>query len=209
MGAEKFLIIDTETNDLPNYKLAADDDAQPRLAELAMIRVDLVDGVWKAIHEHDQFVKPDGWLMKEGATAANGLTTEFLLENGVPLVEILRAYSDAIKEGRAVIAHNAQFDLKIMRGELRRNGMDDLFEFTPNTCTMRALTPICNVPFANGRRGAKWPTMAEAMNHFEIPFEGQQHTALADARGVFQLFMKLKEIDALPEPVVHYAKGRA
>lgn len=124
-----FIVIDTESNGLFDFSKPADAEGQPRMAELAMI---FLNEEMEIEREYQGYVKPDGWEMTPEASAINGLTTEFLIENGKPVKEVLQIYADAIKESRAVVAFNAQHDTKICRAEFRLSGMPDLFTETPN-----------------------------------------------------------------------------
>lgn len=199
----KYLVIDTETSGLPRYDLPADDPSQPRLAALAMISVDKTLAVEK---RQMLYVRPDGWEMNAEITAINGLTTEFLRAKGVPISDVLAAYCAMIDapESRAVVAYGAQFDCKVMRGELRRAGQDDRFNVMPNLCMMRAMMGVCRIPQANGR-GLKFPKLAEAMAHFKLPFDGA-HEADNDADACLQLFRKGLSIGLKLVPEVHQAK---
>lgn len=199
----KYAIIDTETTGLFNFRLPADDPSQPRLANLAVI---LLDEKMEIESVNNMFVQPDGWTMTEEATAINGLTDTFLMTNGMPIVHVLGIYTKIIESGYAIAAFNAQYDTKIMRGEFRRAGMDDLFEKTPNVCIMRAATPVCKIPAKNGR-GLKFPKLVEACDHFGITYK-EQHIAAECALAAMAVMKKLIELDALPEPTVHYAKNR-
>ena len=75
-----YIVVDTEGTGLFNYKEPADADGQPRLAEIVMIFADENMVVEKEYHA---YIRPDGWEMSEGASKVNGLTTEFLNENGL------------------------------------------------------------------------------------------------------------------------------
>lgn len=132
----RYLVIDTETNGLPNYTLPADHPDQPRLASLCMIKT---DEACEPTSIDTLLIKPDGWEISPELTAINGLTTERCAAEGLPVREVLEAYSAAILEGYILVAFNAQFDAKTMRGELRRAEMPDLFEQTPNICAMRSM----------------------------------------------------------------------
>lgn len=199
-----YIITDTEGTGLFDYKQPADADGQPRLASLTMIFVNEALEIEK---EYSAFIRPDGWEMTEGATKVNGLTNEFLNEHGVPVVEALNEYSSAIDNGRIMVAHNSQHDGKQLRAELRRAGMDDLFERVPNICTMRALTNICKIPPRGNRGGYKWPSLSEACVFFHMEEFGD-HTAKADAHACLALLRKLRDMGQMPEPKVHYAKDR-
>lgn len=197
----KYISIDTETNGIFDYKLPADDPSQPRLAHLAMIFLD-ENGVEES--RSDYYVCPDGWKMTEGATAANGLTDEFLAEVGQPVSVALDAYEEAIRSGRGVIAFNAQFDCKQMRGEFRRAGRDDLFTITNNICVMRPMVSLCGLK-QEGSNRAKWPKLGEALAHFGHVQQGA-HQAVNDAEGAAILFRELRSRSLLKEASVHYAK---
>ena len=54
-----------------------------------------------------------------------GLTTEYLKKHGVPIANALQQYRAALEARRVVAGFNVQFDLKMMRAELRRAGIDD------------------------------------------------------------------------------------
>jgi len=196
-----YAIIDTETSGLFDFSKPADAEGQPRLAHLAMI---LVDADLKEESVIDLLVRPDGWIMPPEAAAINHLPHELLLEKGLPIADALAAYTEVVDAGRIIVAHNAQFDLKVMRGELRRANIDDRFERTPNICVMRALTDICQIPKANGK-GYKFPKLAEAMSHFGLA-QHDAHSAGGDARDALELFRKLKELDKVPAPAIHFAK---
>jgi DNA polymerase III epsilon subunit-like protein len=142
--------------------------------------------------------------MSEGASKVNGLTTEHLAENGVPVSEVLDIYTKLVEDGHILVAFNAQYDMKIMRGELRRAERDDLFERTPNICVMRACIDICCIPKARGG-GFKFPKLAEACEHFGIT-NLNAHDAMGDASAALDIFRILRDRGALPEPAVYYAK---
>lgn len=198
-----YLIVDTETNSLPDYKRPADADGQPRLAAIAMLLVtpDLIQESVYTAH-----IKPFGWAMEPDATAVNGLTNEYLMQHGVPVSEALRMYSAMIEAGRPVIAFNSRFDCKILRGECRLAGMPDLFEQTPNWCTMRAANPLVKAVGKTGR--PKFPRLDEACRHFGIPIAvGARHTAMADALLCLELARALVKAGVPVDPQVHYSKN--
>lgn len=198
----KYAVIDTESSGLFDFKQPADADGQPRLAQLAVIL--LYDDL-KESAAHDFFIKPDGWSMQPEASAVNGLTDEILNARGVPVRQVLDFYAALIDEGYTIAAFNAQFDTKVMRGEMRRAGMDDRFEKTPNVCLMRASTGVCKVPRAKGN-GYKFPKLVEACEYFKIGLP-DAHSATGDVRAAAQILRFLAQIDCLPEATVHFAKN--
>ena len=200
---KKYLVIDTETSGLFDFAQPADAPGQPRLATIAMI---ILDEELKSVAETGYIIKPDGWEMSEAVTKINGLTTEHLTKHGRPIREVLAIYSGFVLAGAIVVAFNSQFDTKMVRGELRRAGLPDLFTVTPNICVMRAATPICKVPKKSGG-GYKFPKLGEACAHFGIE-QPAAHSALGDARSAAEIMRRLHALKALPEPEVHFAKDR-
>lgn len=202
----KYAVFDVETNGFFRYKDAdgkpvpADDPSQPRLAELGVILLDE-----HLVEERDVrlYVKPDGWEMTSDATAANGLTTEFLEEHGVPIAQVLDEWQKIIDAGYVVVAYNSQFDCKQMRGELRRAGRDDMFERTPNICLMRSSMKL-GVKKASGKGG--FPKLEDVCVHFGLVNDAP-HSAGGDMRVTAEIFKRMHAAGQLPEPAIHYAKN--
>jgi len=198
-----YVILDTETTGLFDFSKPADAEGQPYLSSLGLF---IVDDARRIIGAESYYVEPDGWSMSEEAGRVNGLTDEFLMEHGDPVEIVLSRYAELVDAGNAIAAFGAQYDTKVLRGALRRAGMDDRFTKTPNVCLMRACTDICKVPRAKGN-GYKWPTLEQACAALGI-WNPAQHSALGDALAALQIFLKLADLSALPEPTVHYAKHR-
>lgn len=192
-----YLVIDTETTGLPpkGPKLPADHPSQPHLAHLAMVYLD-PDLVIRS--QNDFYVQPNGWTMPDDLLEINGLTTKFLMTVGHPIDELLDAYEIAVKAGYVVVAYNAEFDTKIMRGEFRRAGRNDLFEQTRNICLMRA--------FKENRKIFKGYKLTDACTFLGIPYE-RHHRAPADALAAVEVFREMRFRGwEIPEPKVHFSK---
>ncbi len=195
-----YLVIDSETSGLFDYSRAADAPGQPRLAQFGMI---FVGPDHKVEVEHEFLIKPEGWEMTEEATRVTGLTTERLKAEGVPADQMLGLYAAAIDARRIIVGHNVSFDIKMLRAELRRAGMEDRFMTTRTICTMFGSRDMCQIPNANGK-GIKNPKLAEACEVLGIP-QAAGHTALDDARSAYGIFLKMAEA-GLPEPKNPYSK---
>lgn len=197
----KYIVIDTETSDKPDFKLPADAPGQARLAEFAMV---LLDDELQIIDTAQIYIKPDGWSMQPEAAAVNGLTDEFLKQNGKPVSVALDMYARAISEGCVVVAHNAQFDAKILRGEFRRANRHDWFEQTKQTCTMRSMQQWLK----SQGRPAKWIKLSEAAAIAGYTPTGA-HAGMADVMTCVEVFRFLSERGVMNEPQVHYGFGSA
>lgn len=212
----RYLILDTETNGLPPYPrkgeppIPADDPRQPRLASFTAIATTPN----LEVDEEASFstlIKPDSWTMTEGATKVNGLTDLMLMAEGISVRDVLAVYSEFVTAGWIVVCHNCIFDLKIMRGELRRAGMPDLFEETKNVCTMADFKDVFKIAppgkqMATGRYEFKQPKLIEAYRHFYGEDFTGQHTADADARATLMVLKGLIGLGLPITPKVRYSK---
>lgn len=210
----RHMIIDTEGTGLFTYKnedgttRASDAPGQPRMVEFAAV---LLDDDFNVTESYRQLVLPVGWEYDEmpaEAFAIHGLSMDFLREHGSPVEKALRLYTDEVRAGRIIVGYNQQHDGRQMRAELRRAGMDDLFEKTPNICAMRSITTNYKgqIKKLNGKGG--FPRLIDAAAHFGIPYaEDKRHTALEDALVTAQVAQRLHEMGKLLPAAVHYAKG--
>jgi DNA polymerase III subunit epsilon len=188
--SENYVCIDTETSGLFSYDKPADAEGQPRMASVAFVHLgsDLTETFAEVAREF--LIRPEGWRMNDAAALIHGLTHERLMADGVPVIEALDYYNDILDGDPVIVGYNASFDLKVLRGELRRAGKPDRFEGTRSIDCMRPLTDICKVPAKNGR-GYKWPKLTEAYRAiFQRELAGA-HGALADARACAEIFREM------------------
>ena len=211
-----YLIFDTETTGLPvraargEPPVPADDPRQPRMASFAAI---IADETGAEIERHKFLVKPDGWTMAEfdararadgkvPASEINGLTDEVLNADGVPVGEILALYSGHILGGLTLVAFNSQFDVKVMRGELRRAGMPDLFDQTRHICMMKAQDAFAPRGLCMSRPG--FVKLAVACEFHGIDL-ANAHDAMADTEACRALLAISIAAGCLPEPAINYS----
>lgn len=216
----RYMTFDVETTGLPPRAprgaapIPADDPRQPRMASFAAVFQDALGNV---MARQKFFVKPEGWTMAyfddlaraKGnlpASAINGLTDEKLNAEGVPVALPLDVYSEAILAGLTPIAFNAVFDKKIMRGELRRAGMPDLFEQTKAICAMAALNPYAQRGLCMSRPG--FVKLSVACEFFGI-VNADAHDAMGDADATAEIVAILIRDGLLPEGAVVYSANRA
>ncbi|MHB1863766.1 MAG: 3'-5' exonuclease [Gemmatimonadaceae bacterium] len=183
-----YLIVDTETNDLPrNWRAPVTDLANwPRVVQVAWLEFD-VTGTETARSVH--LICPDGFAISEGARAVHGITTARAKRDGVPLAGVLDALLQAITRARVVIAHNIQFDATILSAEYLRAGQRDPLLTVARRCTMKESADYCNIP---GQYGPKWPKLEELYHHLFNERSRGAHDALADAESCARCFFELQ-----------------
>lgn len=193
MRTRVHFFFDTETTGIPrNYKAPVSDLRNwPRLVQIAWL---LTDEEANEVESVEYLVKPDGFTIPKGATRIHGITTEMAAQNGVDLKFILDTFTSNIKKASMLVAHNIQFDEKILGAEFLRAGVPDPFKSTSRKCTMQAGTNYCRLP---GPYGYKWPSLQELhMKLFYEHFKGE-HRALADVRACARCYFELKRLKVM------------
>ena len=220
----RYIVIDTEGTGLFKRKelmpdgtertVRSDEMGQPRMAEFAAA---VVDDDFNIIDTYQQWVIPAGWQDWDGnlltempaeALEKNGLTFDFLRANGRPVIHALEYYSDMLSSGLIPLGFNMQHDGRQMRGELRRAGLEDRFDDTPNVCAMRSMQAAkLKVKKLNGKGG--FPRLIDVAAHFDTPgyTEEKHHKADEDVFATVWIARKLHELGKLLPPAVHRAKG--
>lgn len=152
-----YLFFDTETTGLPkNWKAPASDvNNWPRLVQLAWLQT---DGKGKEIGKGNLIIKPEGFLIPADSAKVHRISQEIAEKNGIYLAEALDQFDKALAITKVIVAHNIDFDLKIMGAEYirlnRKNGLLDKKEI----CTMKSSTDFCQI---TGKYGYKWPNLQE------------------------------------------------
>lgn len=184
---KKILFVDVETNGLPlDYKASYTDvDNWPRVISLAWI---LSDHEGAVISKEHHLIKPDGWMVPtEEFWVENGFTQEKSEAEGVPILDVLTKLAIDKAQADILVAHNLNFDHRIIWAEFIRNGL------TPRSglhkiCTMMKSTNVCKIP---AKRGYKWPKLEELYRflfHKEIE---NAHDAAADVQACMECFFAL------------------
>ena len=185
---QKYLFFDTETTGIPNdYKApCTNTDNWPRLVQLGWL---LTDAAGRILSEGNHIVRPDGFEIPKAASDVHGITTEFALENGKPLLDVIFAFGADLNQADCVVGHNLDYDLHIVGAEYVRLGYDSRIMFArPTLCTMQATIQFCNIP---GRFGPKWPKLMELYTKlFGQEFDGA-HDAMADIVATKDCFFEL------------------
>ncbi|MFA5168208.1 MAG: 3'-5' exonuclease [Candidatus Omnitrophota bacterium] len=217
-GNPSYLFFDTETTGLPkSWKASFSDSGNwPHIVQIAWA---LFDGAGKQIAFRDYIVRPEGFVIPESATAIHGISTEKALREGCPAAQVLKEFSEVIRGVACLVAHNLDFDEKMVRVELLRHGMPDVLQGVPlpinrsvvktgavpvamdqkkikagavkKICTMKSSAAYCKIP---GPYGNKWPKLSELhVRLFNVDFQ-DQHNAASDVLCCAKCFFELKRL---------------
>ncbi len=156
--------------------------------------------------EMNVIIRPAGWTIPDEAAKIHGITTERATAEGIDLAAAFTAFEFMLKQASLIVAHNAEFDLGVLRVEYLRMGMVPPIEGKPVICTMLAAVPVCRLP---GRFGYKWPTLQEAHTHIVGRSFAGAHDALVDVRACRDVYFGLVERGALSVSEGEAPSGRA
>lgn len=140
--------------------------------------------------EQDIILKPDGFEVPLKSTEVHGISNEQALIEGFNRKEILENFASIILDANYIVAHNAAFDINVLRCEFLRNDIEDPFKREKSIiCTMKKSTNFCKIPSNFG--DYKWPSLQELyfklfQNHFK-----DEHNAKYDVKATFDCFWEL------------------
>jgi tetratricopeptide (TPR) repeat protein/DNA polymerase III epsilon subunit-like protein len=190
MSGPFYLFFDTETTGVPrDWKAPITKfDNWPRIVQLAWL---IYDSNGTQILKNEFIIKPSDFEIPIEASNVHGITTEYALEHGTPIEDVLLKFEKHCEKSKYLIAHNINFDSKVTSSEylriLSRNPISKLEKM----CTMESSTNYCKIP---GNYGYKWPKLSELhVKLFGVDFEGA-HDALADIEATAKCFWEMRKL---------------
>lgn len=187
------LFFDTETSGLPDWKSPSDASHQPRIVSVAAM---LHDNNRQLIGRIDSLVKPDGWVIGEDTVKIHGITNERATAEGRPFEGILTELLDMIAKADEIVGHNISFDMRMLRIETKRRGIE-----TPEYktfCTMKKSTDLVNLQ-PTGKMveaGFMWPKNPKLAEAYSVLFNEElqgAHNATADMEACARIYYHLKD----------------
>jgi DNA polymerase III subunit epsilon len=185
-----YLFFDTETTGLPrNYRAPVEAlDNWPRVVQIAWLNY---SNSGRLLSENSYIIRPEGFIIPKEATKIHGITTKKALVDGDDLKTVLAQFANDVKKANLVVAHNIEFDDKIVSAEFLRKNINHTLSTKPKVCTMRSSTDFCKIPNNYGKY--KWPNLKELhVTLFDHEFE-DVHNALADVKACAKCFFELKK----------------
>jgi DNA polymerase-3 subunit alpha len=185
-----YLIFDTETTGLPRRWDApyTDTDNWPRCIQIAW---QLHDDMGRLLSHEDYLIAPDGFDIPFDAEKIHGISTALATKEGLPLLDVLGRFNEALKKAQFVVGQNLNFDLQVMGCEFYRMGMETSMHNLPvlDTCT-ETTAELLQLPGGRGGR-FKLPNLTELHHYlFGVPFS-EAHNATADVEATTRCFFEL------------------
>lgn len=189
------LFFDTETTGLPLWSEPSEHPGQPHIVSAS----GMIERPGDDVTIFDMVVKPDGWEIPDDAAKIHGITTDMALEKGEDALTVLVSVFQMIMLADLVVGHGIDFDMRLMRIAAHRHKLGDPEQLKEKKtfCTMRASTPLCQLPatvrmMRAGRNTYKTPKLSEAYKFFFDEELQGAHNSLNDVRACQRIYKELQ-----------------
>jgi DNA polymerase III subunit epsilon len=187
------LAYDTETTGFTNNREPPSHPSQLHLVQLAATLYS--DDGERLLGALALIVRPEGYEIPKPASDVHGITTELALACGVPLIVACAAFSNLAKLATVSVAHNHDFDLKVLGAAFHRCGRP--LPALNSHCTKNLAEAVVNLPPTERMKAAgfghkpKAPTLGECYRFFFNETLEGAHDALVDARACARVYFEL------------------
>jgi DNA polymerase III epsilon subunit-like protein len=203
------MVFDVETTGLLPKKKKGEElsiESYPYIVQLSFVLYDLFES--RAVKIYDAYVKiPENIEITSNITALTGITREICNEKGKNIVDILSDFYDAYMLAEVIIAHNIEFDEKMINVELQRN-RNEIMEKAPycftifskiyetckgveRYCTMRNGMEVCAVREEN-KVIKKWPKLIELYKKLFDEVPDGLHNSMVDVNACLRCYLKMR-----------------
>jgi len=182
-----YLFFDVETTGLPkDWKAPVSNlDNWPRIVQAAWLEF---NDNGNELSRNEYIVKPNGFKIPKEATKIHGITTEQAKRDGIDINDLLLKFSSSIEKANVLVAHNIEFDQKVIAAEFIRANISNSLNNIKKICTMKESTNFCKIP---GNYGFKWPNQSELHSRLFNTNIKESHNALVDATICAKCFFEL------------------
>jgi DNA polymerase III epsilon subunit-like protein len=192
----KMLIFDTETSGLPkNYKKQAVEEPNnwPHIVSISWVVLDIDTN--KIECKKSYLIKPDNWIISSEVSKIHGITHDYAMSVGVPLIEAMGAFTS--EKYDYLVAHNIDFDYNVLMNAYHwdlKNELTHRLMSCPRKCTMKLATDICKFPGNWGK--FRWPKLSELyeFTFHRKPISTSLHSSLYDTLILAEVIQNCDEL---------------
>ena len=189
------LFFDVETTGLPPRNAKSSEYEKFDDCRVVSIAWNLRDD--KTVYAQKYAVSDPGCI-KDGIVGAehiHGISMDIINKYGSPIEAVIHEFYEDVLKSDIIVAHNLEFDRKVVASELYRMGCKDfgdkLMGFR-GICTMKTTTNLVKIKSAYGNSW-KWPRLEELhMFLFGHEFENAHH-AMCDVDALVKCYYRLLE----------------
>lgn len=183
-------------------------DDLPYITQLSFILYDIIQN--KIIKSYDSYIRIEPHIkVPEKVTEITGITSELLNEKGKDIVVGLTELYAAYCQCDVVVAHNFEFDSRMVQLELKRNYEKIRADIRPHICwmfnpmyckvtyvmlhcTMKSNTALCNIKHktAYGKEFTKFPKLSELYEFLFHSVPENLHNSMIDVLACLRCYLK-------------------
>jgi DNA polymerase III epsilon subunit-like protein len=192
----RVIVFDTETTGLPKFRKAhpSKSELYPYICQFSWL---VYDDKTNEFYTRDYIIKlPNGVTIPEECTKIHGITNEKMLSEGVDIKEVLREFTRDWLKCQILIAHNLNFDNRVIQAEYFRNepinwlGRHRKIEY----CTMNYGKKFTNIQLPskfNSGTYQKPPKLIELHKELFSSEPSNLHNSLVDVLACFRCYFKM------------------
>lgn len=180
-------VIDIETDGLPKRKSSHEINGveYPNVVQVAWILMDIEGTIYKKISD---LINYPGIIQTE-AFQINNIDINLVKRIGKTPSDVYKNLVSDVKIADYIVAHNVAFDIPIIRSQLSKYFVQDVFHNKKTICTMKETVNFCRIPSYDSQ--FKFPKLTELYEQlFEYKIE-QKHNAESDALLTAKCFKEL------------------
>lgn len=210
----KYLIFDVETTGLipkSSKVFVPKISDYPYILQFSFVLYDINNK--SIITKYNSYVNIEKNIsISEEITNLTGITRDMCIQQGKPIIEILYEFYQAYIMCDGIVAHNMDFDEKMILIEIERNRetiinkippclslfnpMYEKFRGIERYCTMKSGTNICNIiveTTIKEKPNKKWPKLIEL---YSTLFNGEPidglHNSMVDVYACLRCYLKMR-----------------
>jgi DNA polymerase III epsilon subunit-like protein len=205
------MVFDVETTGLlPKKKCGSLEEftieSYPYIIQLSFILYDIFES--REVLSYDSYVKiPENIEIPQRVSELTGITKDICNKKGKPIIEVLSEFYEAYMLTEVIIAHNIEFDDKMIRVELQRN-RKEILEISPycftifskiyektkgleRYCTMKNGIDICAIT-VDSKIKRKWPRLVELHQKLFDEIPDGLHNSMVDVKACLRCYLKMR-----------------
>lgn len=208
------MVFDVETTGLlpkqpkngQNLGLVSPIDSYPYIIQLSFVLYDLFEQ--RIVKSYDSYVNiPEFVEIPTVVSQLTGITKEICSEKGKNIVTVIDEFYDAYMYAETIIAHNMDFDEKMIQIELQRNRsvflekapycftiFSKIYEKLKGVdryCTMKQGTDVCAIVVGD-RVSKKWPKLSELHKKLFDEVPDGLHNSMVDVSACLRCYLKMR-----------------
>lgn len=192
----KVLVFDTETTGLPPKNVSTRETFRfPYVVQLSWMVLDT--GTNKIVSFYDYIIQLPQYIdIPQESANIHGINTDIMREKGENILPILQKFKRDVLASHIIVAHNIEFDKKIIEVEFYRHGLGSWSNLRKREfCTMKSGNSICNLKmksFYSNKMISKYPRLSELHHKLFGQSPKNIHNALIDILMCLRCYYKLE-----------------